>query len=487
MGFFQSVVNRFEKKKLEGRFEKDPSPELVVELSDVYEGNEGVETALKFVKKAIKQFPKSKELANKYKELVIRDRNRQKEELQKKILQNPSPIIYSRLATIHFEENELAKAEELCTQTIKEYPDYGGVYQILGDVQLEKGAKKEALTCYEKALDMNKNNFQALKKLSQIYMESGQVNKAVGNLKHALQFNPGDTVIEEMLKRAEEGIANPTIRIDTVGEDEDVIEESVEAQEAEDDEVTPEQLNMILTVKDESGKVRIVPVAKEAFHIGRAANNDLMLDDKKHIVSRDHARFEFNSGMFAILDNESGNGTFLNGKRIKRAIVKNNDLLEIGNFSITINIGESMDPERTMIGGTPNDFDKTMISPPSSGSMEPASEEKSSLQTALSAIIKIHGVKDALLVNASGFVIAAELSENSSEDALGAAVARLGKTLADGSLIEKINKVTATVIDCDDMSIFLKVQSQFTLAVFAAPDCKRGLLEFEMDKVFAKI
>lgn len=486
MGFFQSVINRYEKKKLEGRFEKEPSPELVVELSDVYEGNEGVETALKFVKKAIKRFPKSKELADKYKELVNRDRGRQKEDLQKKILQNPGPIIYSRLATIHLEENDFSKAEELCNQSIKEYPDYGGVYQILGDVQLEKGDKNQALTCYEKALDMNKNNFQALKKLSQIYMESGQVNKAVGNLKHALQFNPGDTVIKEMLKRAEEGIANPTIRIDTVGQEEEAIEESVEAQAA-DDEITPEQLNMVLTIKEESGKVRVAPVAKEVFHIGRAANNDLMLDDKKHIVSRDHARFEFNSGMFAVLDNDSGNGTFLNGKRIKRAVVKNNDLLEIGNFSITINMGESTDPERTMIGGAPDDFDKTMISPPSSAQPNETAEEKSSLQTALGAIIKIQGVKDALLVNASGFVIAAELSEGSSEDALGAAVARLGKTLADGSLIEKIEKVTATVIDCDDMSIFLKVQSQFTLAVFAAPDCKRGLLEFEMDKVFAKI
>ena len=463
------------------------SPQVIIDLSTVYEEKDGVQPALKFIKKAIKPFPKSKELAKRYKELYARERQVQKEELLLKVDQAPSPIIYSRLATIFYEEGQLDEAEKLCKTSLEKYPDYGGAYQTLGDISHDRGEKKAALDYYEKALELNKNNFQVLKKLSQIYIDSGQINKAVGNLKQALRFNPGDEVIEEMLKHAEEGVIDPTVRIEG-SEDQEAVEEPevVDSQE-QPAALRPEKMNLTLTIKDESGSVRVVPVTKQSFHIGRAANNDLMLDDKQHIVSRDHAYLEFKDGFYSLADNKSGNGTFLNGKKIKRSVVKNNDIIEIGNFRITVNLGDNSDPEKTMVGGPMDEMEQTMIRPPSSAEPDRTEGEQSTLNDTIETIKKIKGVTDVILVNTSGFVIASELSEKTSEESLGATVTRMSKTISQGELLKDIDQITGAVIDCEKLNIFVKVHSQFTIAVFSKKDCKRGLIQLEMDKVFGKI
>ena len=64
--------------------------------------------------------------------------------------------------------------------------------------------------------------------------------------------------------------------------------------------------------------------------LGRDADNIIVLDD--NCVSRRHCRIQRkqNSG-FVIQDINSSNGTFLNGNRVFKALLKNNDRIQVGN------------------------------------------------------------------------------------------------------------------------------------------------------------
>lgn len=65
--------------------------------------------------------------------------------------------------------------------------------------------------------------------------------------------------------------------------------------------------------------------------IGRAASlNTIRLDD--NLVSRQHARLEQVDGQIVIIDQESTNGTFVAGRRIKRLPLNNGDRFQIGPF-----------------------------------------------------------------------------------------------------------------------------------------------------------
>ena len=74
----------------------------------------------------------------------------------------------------------------------------------------------------------------------------------------------------------------------------------------------------------------------DQLRLGREADNDLTLPDKK--VSRHHAMLQRQGVAYRIIDLNSGNGTYVNGKRITDATVLNNgDIVLIGDTKLTIN------------------------------------------------------------------------------------------------------------------------------------------------------
>lgn len=64
------------------------------------------------------------------------------------------------------------------------------------------------------------------------------------------------------------------------------------------------------------------------FSIGRARNNDLQLLD--NYVSLQHARFRFTENKWFIQDQESTNGTYVNGQRIRATQLVKGDVIAIG-------------------------------------------------------------------------------------------------------------------------------------------------------------
>jgi pSer/pThr/pTyr-binding forkhead associated (FHA) protein len=60
-----------------------------------------------------------------------------------------------------------------------------------------------------------------------------------------------------------------------------------------------------------------------------------------------------------IEDLNSTNGTYINGKAIKKQLLSNNDVVEVGKYKIKFLLEDSADYEKTMIlkpGGTPSGF-----------------------------------------------------------------------------------------------------------------------------------
>ena len=76
----------------------------------------------------------------------------------------------------------------------------------------------------------------------------------------------------------------------------------------------------------ESG--RRYPLAGTSVTIGRGADNDIRIADAG--ASRHHAEFVFANGTWMVRDNNSTNGTFINGEPVTQHILYNNDVVEMG-------------------------------------------------------------------------------------------------------------------------------------------------------------
>src|SRR5581483_8795446 len=66
--------------------------------------------------------------------------------------------------------------------------------------------------------------------------------------------------------------------------------------------------------------------------IGRAKSNAIVVDDA--LTSRVHAVLVSESAGLEIRDNNSSNGTFVNGKRITKAVLRDGDVVTIGNTDL---------------------------------------------------------------------------------------------------------------------------------------------------------
>lgn len=69
---------------------------------------------------------------------------------------------------------------------------------------------------------------------------------------------------------------------------------------------------------------------KGVNYIGRDPGLDITVPDAS--VSRRHAELVYDGELLEVIDKGSTNGTFINDKKIKRAVINTNDLLRVGNI-----------------------------------------------------------------------------------------------------------------------------------------------------------
>lgn len=75
---------------------------------------------------------------------------------------------------------------------------------------------------------------------------------------------------------------------------------------------------------------------EEQLTFGRSAKCNIVLDDES--VSREHAVLRSEYGQYIIEDLQSANGITLNGKRVQKAMLKNNDLVHLGKTELQISV-----------------------------------------------------------------------------------------------------------------------------------------------------
>ncbi|MFV0679262.1 FHA domain-containing protein [Ottowia sp.] len=78
--------------------------------------------------------------------------------------------------------------------------------------------------------------------------------------------------------------------------------------------------------------VKEVQVTRERSTIGRRPYNDIVIDNLA--VSGEHAVIHLSSGQASLEDLGSTNGTFVNGKAIKKQVLSHDDIIEVGKYKI---------------------------------------------------------------------------------------------------------------------------------------------------------
>ena len=77
---------------------------------------------------------------------------------------------------------------------------------------------------------------------------------------------------------------------------------------------------------------------RRAYTIGRRSRSDLSIKDRN--VSREHCRVECDGKFFWLVDNDSANGTFVNGKTVQRYMLQDGDRLKVGRCTAVFQLVE---------------------------------------------------------------------------------------------------------------------------------------------------
>ncbi|MBL8308371.1 MAG: FHA domain-containing protein [Rubrivivax sp.] len=93
--------------------------------------------------------------------------------------------------------------------------------------------------------------------------------------------------------------------------------------------------------------IKEVQITKDKTTLGRRPYNDIVIDNLA--VSGEHAVLQMVGSDVFIEDLNSTNGTYINGKAIKKQLLTHNDTVEIGKYKIKFLVDDSGEYEKTMI------------------------------------------------------------------------------------------------------------------------------------------
>ncbi len=108
-----------------------------------------------------------------------------------------------------------------------------------------------------------------------------------------------------------------------------------------------------------------IALTKERTTIGRRPNNDIQIDNLA--VSADHAVIVMATDDWLVEDLGSTNGTLVNGKPVKKQILQDNDVIELGRYKLKF-VGKAAPAALAT-----RDYDRTMVVPPAT--LNAASEQ----------------------------------------------------------------------------------------------------------------
>jgi pSer/pThr/pTyr-binding forkhead associated (FHA) protein len=126
-----------------------------------------------------------------------------------------------------------------------------------------------------------------------------------------------------------------------------------------------------LVVSLDNVVIKEFQITKERTTLGRRPYNDIVIDNLA--VSGEHAVLTAAQSDVFIEDLNSTNGTYINGKAVKKQLLSNNDVVEVGKYRIKFLAEDAEDYEKTMIlrpgafGRAPGAIGTPAAAPPSAG------------------------------------------------------------------------------------------------------------------------
>lgn len=93
--------------------------------------------------------------------------------------------------------------------------------------------------------------------------------------------------------------------------------------------------------------IKEVQITKDKTTLGRRPYNDIVIDNLA--VSGEHAVLQMLGADVFIEDLNSTNGTYINGKAVKKQLLVHNDTVEIGKYKIKFLVADGGDYEATQI------------------------------------------------------------------------------------------------------------------------------------------
>ncbi len=107
-------------------------------------------------------------------------------------------------------------------------------------------------------------------------------------------------------------------------------------------------------IKEGPDAGRVYEVAQAAI-LGRLDTSDIPVKDGK--ASREHAKIYKQGEQFAIVDLNSSNGTFVNGEKITKRILKSGDEIAIGTVRLVFELPEAQEKKAPARKGLDEAFD----------------------------------------------------------------------------------------------------------------------------------
>jgi FHA domain len=93
--------------------------------------------------------------------------------------------------------------------------------------------------------------------------------------------------------------------------------------------------------------IKEVQITKDKTTLGRRPYNDIVIDNLA--VSGEHAVLQMVGNDVFIEDLNSTNGTYINGKAVKKQLLSHDDTVEVGKYKIKYLVEDGTDYERTMV------------------------------------------------------------------------------------------------------------------------------------------
>lgn len=211
MGWWSDIKTNRELSNARRQVQRARSPYSISQFIDKCIELNKESIALEEAEKGILEFPESESLTEAYKRLIRHKCSDDLRTCRDEVRKAPGPKAYYKLACLYKEMRDLDQAIELARKGVELYPNFEGNYIVLADIRYERFQRDlrasdgmQAIAQFEKAVDLNRENYRLLFQLAEIYQAVGARTQAIDKAKMILEFAPDDRKALALVEKLEQ-------------------------------------------------------------------------------------------------------------------------------------------------------------------------------------------------------------------------------------------------------------------------------------------